>query len=111
MNKEKSCIFFFNTRPQTQQAISTILGVKKGKLPFKFLGAQIFEGVCRAKHWGEVVENFRNKAMAWKNNWISMAERITMAKVVLSTIPINAMSCLEAPGKTINELEKILKNF
>lgn len=74
MNKDKSCVYFFNTIHHLQQAITSILGIKKGNLSSKFLGVQIFEGMCKAKHWGEVVERCKNKAMTWGKNGLRWQE-------------------------------------
>lgn len=53
----------------------------------------------------------KNKAMSWKNKWLTLVGRITMTKVVLLAIPIYTLACYEAPKNIEEDIENILKRF
>lgn len=53
----------------------------------------------------------RKKLAGWKAKLLSLAGRITLAKAVLSAIPIYAMQSTVIPKGICNEMEKIIRNF
>ncbi|XP_059070693.1 uncharacterized protein LOC131860313 [Cryptomeria japonica] len=109
MNRQKSTIFYFNTEKCLQRKIVNKLSFAIASLLTKYLGAPIIEGVCRSKHWEEVVEKCRNKATSWKHKWLSLTARMVMIKFVLFAIPIYAMSYFSTTHKIESKIRKHLK--
>ncbi|KAM0021125.1 hypothetical protein Hdeb2414_s0011g00359861 [Helianthus debilis subsp. tardiflorus] len=61
----------------------------------------------RAKNWKPVVDRLNAKLSKWKARHLSFAERMTLAKSVMGSLPAYYLSLFAAPKCVLNKLEKI----
>lgn len=59
ISKEKSDIFFFNTNKDTKKAICSILKLKVGDLPCRYLGLPLNKGLRSSKLWDHMVTKIK----------------------------------------------------
>lgn len=53
----------------------------------------------------------KNRIEGWLKSFLSMAGRLTMIKLVLSSIPIHTLSVLPIPKGTLEAIDKLLRSF
>lgn len=51
------------------------------------------------------------KLSSWKSKLLNLAGRITLAKSVLSSIPIYIMQCFPLPKVTTNSINQVIRKF
>eukprot|EP00253_Pinus_taeda_P009631 PITA_09631 len=111
INKDKSCIFIFNTMDQVKSHLIRILGFKKGELPTKYLGNVLDYTSRRMKNWQGVLDKLNNKVANWAFRVLNIAGRIVLAKSVLQAIPIYPLSIMAAPVGVCAKIRKIIQKF
>ncbi|MBA0722073.1 hypothetical protein Golax_009555 [Gossypium laxum] len=77
----------------------------------KYLGVPLLHQRVTKETFQYIVDNMRKKLAGWKSKLLSLADRITLAKGVLATIPIYAMQSTKIPKGVCHEMEKIICNF
>ncbi|VFQ94926.1 unnamed protein product [Cuscuta campestris] len=68
LNKSKFYTSKNTTTSQTQN-MEKALGIKRGKLPFTYLGAPICRGILRKEHCKEVLGHFEKRIQSWIFLW------------------------------------------
>eukprot|EP00253_Pinus_taeda_P017343 PITA_17343 len=111
INKDKSCIFIFNTIDQIKSHLIRILGFKKGDLPTKYLGNILDYTSRRMKNWQGVLDKLNNKVANWAFRVLNIAGRIVLAKSVLQAIPIYPLSIMAAPLGVCAKIREIIRKF
>eukprot|EP00268_Persea_americana_P041230 TRINITY_DN41041_c4_g1_i1.p1 TRINITY_DN41041_c4_g1~~TRINITY_DN41041_c4_g1_i1.p1 ORF type:complete len:107 (+),score=11.85 TRINITY_DN41041_c4_g1_i1:237-557(+) len=74
-------------------SLATTFWLKAGKLPSKYLGLPLCLGLPKKILWEPVVERIEKRLDSWKGRYLSMGGRITLIKLVLSSISIYYLSC------------------
>ena len=87
------------------------LGCKIGSLPTYYLGLPL-----GAKHkalgvWDSIEERYRKRLAAWKTQYISKGDRITLIRSTLSSLPIYYLSLFRMPQNVCARLEMIQRQF
>eukprot|EP00253_Pinus_taeda_P022654 PITA_22654 len=111
INKDKSCIFIFNTIDQVKSHLIRILGFKKGELPTKYLGNVLDYTSRRMKNWQGVLDKLNNKVANWAFRVLNIVGRIVLAKSVLQAIPIYPLSIMAAPVGVCAKIREIIRKF
>eukprot|EP00253_Pinus_taeda_P027077 PITA_27077 len=111
INKDKSCIFIFNTIDQVKSHLIRILGFKKGELPTKYLSNVLDYTSRRMKNWQGVLDKLSNKVANWAFRVLNIAGRIVLAKSVLQAIPIYPLSIMAAPVGVCAKIREIIWKF
>eukprot|EP00253_Pinus_taeda_P036581 PITA_36581 len=111
INKDKSCIFIFNTVDQVKSHLIRILGFKKRELPTKYLGNVLDYTSKRVKNWQGVLDKLSNKVANWAFRVLNIAGRIVLAKSVLQAIPIYPLSIMAAPVGVCAKIREIIRKF
>jgi len=85
----------------------TILNCEVMKTLFKYLGMLV--GGChkKSKFWEGVVERVRNRLDKWKCKFISMAGRLCLIKLVLSSLPLFYMSLYRMSAMAATNIVKL----
>ena len=91
------------------QCCATILNCKVMRTPFKYL--ELLIRGCHKIFWEGVVERVRNKLERWKGKFISMAGRLCLIKLVLSSLPLFYMLLYKMSTVVIKEMEKLQRGF
>lgn len=66
----------------------------------RYLGANLVTGRSTKGHFRHIADKIQNKLTGWKQQCLSLAERITISKSVISSIPYYPMQYAKIP-KTI----------
>eukprot|EP00253_Pinus_taeda_P029767 PITA_29767 len=111
INKVKSQIFFFNTPPSTQRAISRILGFTITSLPSKYLGAPLMSSALKHSSWNNLLEKLEVRLLLWTHRALNMASRIVLIKAVLQSMPLYLFSILSAPKWVLKAIKQLQRNF
>eukprot|EP00253_Pinus_taeda_P029331 PITA_29331 len=111
INKDKSCIFIFNTIDQIKSHLIRILGFKRGELPTKYLGNVLDFTSKRVKNWQGVLDKLSNKVANWAFRVLNIAGRVVLAKSVLQAIPIYPLSIMAAPAGVCAKIKEIIRKF
>lgn len=109
---EKSKIFFSeNVHRDLEQLISVESGIKSTKDLGKYLGMPVLRKRINKDTFGEILERVSTRLSGWKGLMLSLAGRMTLTKVVLSSIPIHSMSTIALPKATLDGLDRISRSF
>jgi len=87
------------------------LGCEPSTLPFNYLGVPVGANMNLKKSWKPILDKFNYKLSVWKSKNLSFGGRITLAKVVLGSLPIFYLSIFAAPVGVVESLEKIRRKF
>lgn len=85
--KKSSILFSKNIDHLTRKSITQVVGLKETKQLGLYLGITITGKSPKERDFHHVVEKVKAKLTMWKAKHLSMAERLTLAKVVLEDIP------------------------
>eukprot|EP00253_Pinus_taeda_P010380 PITA_10380 len=111
INKDKSCIFIFNTMEQVKTHLIRILGFKRGELPTKYLGNILDFTSKRMRNWQGVLDKLSNKVANWSFRVLNIVGRVVLAKSVLQAIPIYPLSIMAAPAGVCAKIREIIRKF
>ena len=109
----KSQIFGWNINAREMSDIArnvNMIGVVSWD-SFKYLGVPIAKTKSKTSDWSPIVEKIKNKISGWGTNWLNLAGKVVLIKVVLNSYLVYQCSLLLAPGKIINQIEALLKSF
>ena len=106
INLDKSVILIVGIVENFNQ-LSCELGCRIGSLPSSYLGLPLGFKLNYSRVWEGIDEGFRIRLVAWKRQFISKGERLTLIKSTLSNIPIYLLSLCRMPKSVKNILEKI----
>ncbi|KAL9660482.1 hypothetical protein QQ045_025297 [Rhodiola kirilowii] len=112
LNPAKSQIFFSDLIPQERK--TTLLHLthfQEGSFPVLYLGAPLFNGMAKIEHFNYLVDRVQDRAEGWICNFLSMAGRVTLGNLVLSSLSIHCMAILPVPKTVLKRIERILANF
>jgi len=111
INKVKSQVFFFNTPPYTQRAITRILGFSMASLPSNYLGAPLIASALKHSSWSSLLEKLEARLLQWTYRALNMASRIVLIKAVLQSMPLYLFSILAAPKWVLKNIKQLQCNF
>eukprot|EP00253_Pinus_taeda_P024197 PITA_24197 len=111
INRDKSCVFIFNTVDQVKAHLIRLLGFRRGELPTKYLGNILDFTSKKMKNWQGVLDKLSNKVANWAFRTLNIAGRIVLAKSVLQAIPVYPLSIMAAPLGICIRIREIIRNF
>ncbi|KAM0042665.1 putative RNA-directed DNA polymerase [Helianthus debilis subsp. tardiflorus] len=111
INLHKSNIYGIGIEDEDLRDIASVLGCRKGCLPFEYLGIKFGANMNRISQWKPVVDKCKNRLSSWKAKTLSIGGRLILIKSVLASLPIYYFSIYKAPVKVIESLEGIMKRF
>ncbi|CAL5406146.1 unnamed protein product [Camellia sinensis] len=111
INYHKSVISGIGVQNDLLADFAGRLNCKCQKLPFKYLGLPLGANPGRLKTWKPIVDRFKVKLASWKRRFLSLPERLTLIKAVLSSLLIYYLSLFKMPEGVAKELEKIQTAF
>ena len=111
VNFVKSTISGLGLDQSLLQNFAAILNCKVMVTPFVYLGLSI--GGChkRGAFWSRVIERVLGKLSRWRGRCLSLAGRICLLKLFLSSIPLFFMSLFKLPSVVAKKLVRIQRNF
>ncbi|KAA3466249.1 reverse transcriptase [Gossypium australe] len=112
VNFNKSTIFYStNTREETKDLVSTLLGVRSSSSPEKYLGLPSIVGQKKKEAFLNLVDRIAVRIDAWSTRLLSQGGKEIFIKSVLQAIPTYAMSCFLFPKSLCDNIESKLANF
>ncbi|WMV14557.1 hypothetical protein MTR67_007942 [Solanum verrucosum] len=93
------------------EELTEILGCGIGSFSTTYQGLPLGDNFKSSSIWSGVVEEFEKKLASWRMQYLSMGGRLTKINSVLGSIPTNSMSLFPLPGKTLEQLDQIRRNF
>eukprot|EP00253_Pinus_taeda_P016827 PITA_16827 len=111
INRDKSCVFIFNTMEQIKTHLTRLLGFKRGEFPTKYLGNLLDFTSKKLKNWQGVLEKLRNRVANWAFRTLNMAGRIVLVESVLQAIPIYPLSIMATPLGICSKIREIMRKF
>ncbi|KAK4284609.1 hypothetical protein QN277_001415 [Acacia crassicarpa] len=109
---DKSSVFFSpKVSAQSKQRIKSMTHMKISGDIGKYLGFPLSRSKRMKDKFNYIVERTRSKLANWKANSLSFAGRVTLAKSVLSSIPLYPMQVAAIPKSICHEVERIQRNF
>ncbi|CAA7024106.1 unnamed protein product [Microthlaspi erraticum] len=109
---EKPKIFFSsNVSRELEKEISDASGIQSSRDLGKYLGMPVLQKRMNKDTFGETLARVSSRLVGWKSCVLSMAERLTLTKAVLSSIPVHSMSSLMLPQSTLTSLDRISRSF
>ncbi|XP_026416742.1 uncharacterized protein LOC113312202 [Papaver somniferum] len=87
------------------------LGVKKLCSSEKYLGLPILLGKSKTNSFKSIKEAYGNRIQGWNSKTLNQADRTTLVKTVLNSIPAHYMSNFKIPKNTLQQLDSLQRNF
>ena len=113
INLQKSKIFSWNCSAREVRDITRKLRME-GTMDwesFIYLGISICKNKRNSTIWDTILDKIKTKIQSWSANWLNLAGKTILIKVVLNSMPIYHSSILFAPGLVIRKMEGLLKKF
>ncbi|XP_058733771.1 uncharacterized protein LOC131605433 [Vicia villosa] len=111
VNFHKSKLIRINISEHFLVAASNFLSCRIEKKSLLFLGISIGINPKRISSWNSLLLKIRNRLLNWKEKFISLGERVTLLKSVLSPLAIFLLSFYKAPVKVCKDIVKLQSNF
>jgi len=111
VNYHKSSLVGVNITDSWLSEAASVLGCKIGKISFVYLGLPIGGDPRRLLFWEPVVNRIKSRLSGWHSRFLSFGGRLVLLKVVLSALPIYALSFFKAPSGIIYSIESLLIKF
>lgn len=77
----------------------------------RYLGFKIFQGRIKKDDFAGVLNRVNSKLSSWKGRLLNKPGRLTLANVVLTSIPSYGMQIQWFPQSVSNQLDKTVRNF
>ncbi|WVZ79135.1 hypothetical protein U9M48_026746 [Paspalum notatum var. saurae] len=79
--------------------------------PIKYLGIPLTVARLKKADFQFLLDKARGKLTSWNGRNLTLAERITLVKSVLSSQPVHTLAAVVVPKEVLEELDKIRKRF
>ena len=100
-----------NVDDATKEAFCDVLGFVSTLNLGKYLGIPIKHLGSSSQDYNFVLDRVKQKLAGWKANLLSMAGRNVLIQVSLATISTYVMQCAHLPGKILDGLDSVNRNF
>lgn len=99
INYGKCDLIGIHLEDNNNQLLANAFGCRVGQFPEKYLG------IPNKILWDPVTERLEKRLSSWKGKYLSLGDRVTLIKSILSRIPIYFLSCFRCPtsGSEIRE--------
>nr|KAJ0225680.1 hypothetical protein LSAT_V11C100033170 [Lactuca sativa] len=86
VNMSKSKIVCFDVPNCELELMARYSNCSIGSLPFIYLGLSVGASMARVSYWNPIIEKFQARLSKWKATNLSFGGRLTLCKVVLSSL-------------------------
>lgn len=91
--------------------ITNRLNVAKTDNLGTYLGVRSTHGLVTGNHFNNLIDRIKGRMEGWKTRTLSLVGRVTLAKSVLTSIPMYTMQTTVLPIGVCNEIEKCTRRF
>ncbi|XP_030970453.1 uncharacterized protein LOC115990809 [Quercus lobata] len=112
ISEAKSRVFFSpNVDRDTRESLCDILGFSSTPNLGKYLEFPIQHRGSNSQDFNFVLERVKQKRVGWKANLLSFSGRTVLVQASSSTIPAYVMQCNALPGKLLDNIDKVNRDF
>ncbi|XP_026398930.1 uncharacterized protein LOC113294768 [Papaver somniferum] len=112
INLTKSGIFFSkNTSKEMVKEITELMKIDPIPLADKYFGSPLFTNKSKVKSFYSIIVKLKGRLAGWKGKTINPAGKMVMIKHVTFTLANHQMSTFKIPKTTIEEMNKIQRDF
>ncbi|GKE75059.1 hypothetical protein Tco_1537100, partial [Tanacetum coccineum] len=111
INIPKSKLMGFGVHSDEVTSATRLVGCSTFSAPFNYLGVKVGGVMSRINSWDKVISKLSMRLSKWKISTLFIGGRLTLLKLVRSSIPLYHMSIFKVPIRVLNHLESIRKNF
>lgn len=94
-----------------KKELCTILEFQSTPNLRKYLGFPIKLPGATSQDFNFVIERVQSRLSGWKGHLLSFAGRVVLTKLVLAAIPSYIMQGVFLPGRVLNSLDQVCRNF
>nr|GEX93971.1 RNA-directed DNA polymerase, eukaryota, reverse transcriptase zinc-binding domain protein [Tanacetum cinerariifolium] len=92
-------------------AAASLIGCSILTAHFNYLGVKVGSNMSRITTWDDVISKVSSRLSKWKLKLLSIGDRLSLLKSVLTSIPLYHMSIFKVPIDVLNHLESIRRKF
>ncbi|KAK9994753.1 hypothetical protein SO802_024456 [Lithocarpus litseifolius] len=112
VSEAKSRVYFSpNVDRDTREALCDILGFASTPYLGKYLGFPLKQPGSSSHDYDFILDRVKQKLSGWKANLLSLAGRRVLIQSSLAAIPSYIMQCSYLPGRVLNGLDRVNRNF
>ncbi|KAL4334108.1 hypothetical protein GQ457_07G014090 [Hibiscus cannabinus] len=111
LNLHKTKLYGINVDDQVLQDWASIIGCSSDVLPTSYLGLPLGYPRNSLALWKPIIDKLSLRLAGWKGKCLSLAGRITLAKSVLSNLPVYFLSLFQLPSKVADILNSAIAKF
>ncbi|GJX74083.1 RNA-directed DNA polymerase, eukaryota, reverse transcriptase zinc-binding domain protein [Tanacetum coccineum] len=93
------------------QKAARLVGCLTFTTPFNYLGVKVGDVMSRINSWDEVTSKLSSCLSKWKLKALLIGVRLTLLKLVLTSIPVYHMSVFKVPIGVVNKMKSIRRIF
>lgn len=109
---DKSRFMFSKNVSRRKRAMFTqfsSIGIASGLV--KYLGFPFIQGQVKRADFNFIFDKISRRLVDWKNRLLNKAGKLTLARSVMSTIPIYPMQNYWLPQATCMVIDRVVRNF
>lgn len=112
INLNKSCLLFSpNTPTLVQNHIQSIRQFPISPILGRYLGVEFSDGSNYKPMLNSIISTIGNLSIAWLNQNLSMAGRLTLIASILDSLPNSNFQAFLTPLASLEEINKLRKSF
>jgi len=111
INFHKSRMASINVDMSTLEFYAKSLNYFPMKIPFKYLGLEVWGNPRKKQFWEPVVNKISSRLSSWKGRHLSLAGIICLLKSVFTAIPLFYFSFYKAPTLVCDKIVSIQRRF
>nr|KYP53471.1 Putative ribonuclease H protein At1g65750 family [Cajanus cajan] len=96
---------------QVMERYAQLLNCKLLKLPSIYLGLPIGANPRRKEIWNPVLEKIKRRLSNWKGKVLSMAGRVQLINLVLTSLPLYYLSFYKIPKGVSSKISRLQRQF
>lgn len=108
---QKSEIFYSRVKPEDQTALTSLMGMKIGKLHVRYLGVPLISGKLKLFDCQPLIEKITARIKTWTTKFLSFTCRIQLIDSVLKSMVNFWMSVFMQPKRVIRAMESICCSY
>ena len=112
MSEAKSRVYFSpNIDRDTRESLCDILGFASTPFLGKYLGFPLKQPGFSLQDYNFILDRVKQKLSGWKANMLSLAGRSILIQASLVAIPSYVMQCAYLPGRILDGVDRVNRNF
>lgn len=113
VNYNKSTIIFGKGAIARERILLQISSMRKGIIPFIYLGVSLFKGKPKLCHFWSIVDKIKERLQSWQGRFLSMAGRLVLVKFTVGFYPtmLHSMMVYLWAHSILTIIEKWCRNF